>query len=399
MSLSNKVKQFEYKKKNKQKLKAEEGNVTNNRKSKYRIIKITIYAIVAILVTIIVVLFSHTGGSGDMSVSSNKVGQTLPHFVDEFNHISFLMEKEQFKILQLTDIHFGNGWWTKSKDKKAMTAVKTLIEETSPDIIIITGDVVYPMPIQTATRNNMLQFEVFSKFMEGFEIPWTIVFGNHDAEAFATHTKKQIGEYLESLKFCFFKNNDIGITGLGNNVVNIYNKDKTINNSLFLFDSGNTINNLQFLGYEKIADDQVEWYENEVKRMGYPKSLAFMHVPQLEYKIAWEKFREGSEEVKYHFGKAGEIGEKISCAKEQSALFDKMVELNSTKGVFAGHDHLNDYSVSYKGIRLTFSKSIDYTAYLGISKKTDQRGGTLITINKDSTFNISPIKLEEIANK
>ena len=46
---------------------------------------------------------------------------------------------------------------------------------------------------------------------------------------------------------------------------------------------------------------------------------------------------------------------------------------------------MNTFSVEYKGVRLTYGMSIDYLAYIGISKEGSQRGCTVITYN-DSEF-------------
>lgn len=67
-----------------------------------------------------------------------------------------------------------------------------------------------------------------------------------------------------------------------------------------------------------------------------------------------------------------------------------MLELDSTKGIFCGHDHFNNFSVEYKGIRLTYGKSIDYLAYVGIHKIGTQRGCTMITYSPDGTFTCKP---------
>jgi hypothetical protein len=67
-------------------------------------------------------------------------------------------------------------------------------------------------------------------------------------------------------------------------------------------------------------------------------------------------------------------------------MFDKMVELGSTKGVFVGHDHYNNWSIRYKGIELSYGYSIDYLAYSTAIKKVDQRGGTIIRIADDGSY-------------
>ena len=66
-----------------------------------------------------------------------------------------------------------------------------------------------------------------------------------------------------------------------------------------------------------------------------------------------------------------------------------MLELGSTDSVFCGHDHLNNFSINYKGIDLTYSYSIDYLAYTGISKLGSQRGCTVINIAENGDISYS----------
>ena len=67
-----------------------------------------------------------------------------------------------------------------------------------------------------------------------------------------------------------------------------------------------------------------------------------------------------------------------------------MVEIGGTKGVFCGHDHINTYSIEYKGIRLTYGMSIDYLAYSNIDTLGSQRGCTIITVKPDGSFDCTP---------
>lgn len=53
----------------------------------------------------------------------------------------------------------------------------------------------------------------------------------------------------------------------------------------------------------------------------------------------------------------------------------------SFKGCFAGHDHMNNFSVNYKGIRLTYGLYCDHNIYV-----VPFRGGTLINIKNDGSF-------------
>lgn len=126
-------------------------------------------------------------------------------------------------------------------------------------------------------------------------------------------------------------------------------------------------------------------------------SMAFFHIPLQEYRDAYNLYIDGSEEVTYYFASNDEeMLDKVCCSDYPSSIFDKMVEMGSTKALFCGHDHYNNMSLEYKGIRLTYGMSIDYLAMPRIDKSDKQRGGTLITIYEDSSFDIEQIPLKLI---
>ena len=130
---------------------------------------------------------------------------------------------------------------------------------------------------------------------------------------------------------------------------------------------------------------------------GQISSLAFFHIPLQQYRTAYELYLAGSDEVTYHFGKNVEsFSHMFSISSYDSAFFDKMVSLGSTTGTFCGHDHYNNASITYKGVRLTYGMSVDYLAMPGISKHTEQRGAELITLHPDNTWDVKQIPLTSI---
>ena len=52
----------------------------------------------------------------------------------------------EFKVMQLTDVHIGAGFASQKKDAWAMNAVATMITQEKPDLVIVTGDIAYPVP-------------------------------------------------------------------------------------------------------------------------------------------------------------------------------------------------------------------------------------------------------------
>ena len=68
-------------------------------------------------------------------------------------------------------------------------------------------------------------------------------------------------------------------------------------------------------------------------------------------------------------------------AENETGVDIQMVALGSTKGVFVGHDHMNNYTVNYQGIQLSYGLSCDHNIYV-----VPFRGGNLINIKEDGSF-------------
>ena len=314
---------------------------------------------------------------------------------------------DEFKILHLTDIHLGGSLFSSRKDLLALEACYLEIEYARPDLVIVTGDLCFPMGAMSLSFNNSAPVQQFAAFMRNVGIPWAFTFGNHDTESLASMKKEDLVEVYKALSFktsgnLLFPYVQPKISGRNNQVIEVRNADGSLNTALFLIDSNAYLDG-GISSYDYIHDDQVEWYKGEVHRLQRAEgrqisSLAFFHIPLKQYRTAYELYLEGSDEVTYHFGENNEfLLEKVSCSEYDSAIFDAMVELGSTKGTFCGHDHYNNASITYRGIRLTYGMSIDYLAMPGIAKDTAQRGAELITLYGDSSWDVVQIPLVSIS--
>ena len=319
---------------------------------------------------------------------------------------TIISEKEDFKILHLTDIHLGGSLYSYRKDLKALKACYTEIEYAKPDFVVVTGDLCFPMGLMSMSLNNTSSVQQFAAFMRNTGIPWCFTYGNHDTESFASASKSELNEVYKSLSYktsgtLLYPYVQPDVTGRNNQVIEVRNSDGTLNTALFLIDS-NAYTGEGINVYDYIHDDQVEWYASEVKRRNREEgkvisSMVFFHIPLQEYRTAYELYEKGSHEVTYFFGENREkMIDKVCCSNHSSKLFDKMVELGSTKAVFCGHDHYNNMSLEYKGIRLTYGMSIDYLAMPGIAHDTKQRGAELITLHRDSSWEVKQLPLTEI---
>lgn len=328
---------------------------------------------------------------------------------DEENGIyTITTDKENFKILQLTDIHLGGSVFSISKDLKALKAVKKIIYTTKPDFVVVTGDLVFPTGIMSFSLNNRAPVMQFASFMRNTGIPWAFTYGNHDTEAMSVITDKQFDELMKTLSYRNSRNLlypyiQPDIYGRNNQLIEIRHNDGKLMQALFLLDSNDYLEGGKINEYDYIHDDQVAWYEKQIQKLcqneGYLiPSMVFFHMPLQEYKEAYELYESGNTDVKYFYGNIGEkMIDKICCSKYPSSLFDTAQRLGSTKAMFCGHDHYNNLSVEYKGIRLTYGYSIDYLAMPGIEDDTEQRGATLITIDRNGDYVIEPYRLMNIA--
>ena len=317
---------------------------------------------------------------------------------DENGEYSFVTDRE-LKVLTLTDIHIGGGWMSFAKDRMAINAVAAMVTAEKPDLVVLTGDLAYPVPFQSGTFNNKTSAKLVIALMEKLGVPWTVTFGNHDTESYSYFSREKIGALYsdESLKSCLFSAGPEDVDGVGNHFIHVKNTaGKLVQELVFIDSHSYTDGDIFgiFWKYDNVHQNQVDWYEQRIRSAQQlnpeVRSLVFLHIPLVEYRDAYYEYKDNgnkdTENVKYVSGNIWEKDPYVYCGMNEDGLFEKMVELGSTKAVFCGHDHLNNMVLNYKGIDLTYNFSIDYLAYVGISEKGDQRGCTVVTVNPDGTY-------------
>jgi len=376
-------------------------------KKRTRIIWFTIGCVCIVLTPILLVaqFGNDTTNYQEDYISNLKPIETHELNVDkDKSNVTIYKENDRdFTILQLSDVHYVGSHIYRSLDLKALEAVYAMIDYVRPDLVIYTGDIVYPT-LALGSNNNIKSARILNKFFKKMEVPFLYQYGNHDTEFYATGDASDLNEIFQANPYCLAKNDVVSSSRRSrlSQVVELRNSDSSLNQALFLLDSGSYANNTSFLsGYASFSDDDVKWYENKLKQLQKKdklestseiSSLAFFHIPLYEYKTAEELYKQGSDEVQYLYG---QNDEGISCGKP-SGMFDKMVELGSTKATFVGHDHINNLALIYKKIGLYWGQSIDYRAYPTIKHKTQYRGGAVITIHDDASFEVRPQLLKDI---
>lgn len=307
-----------------------------------------------------------------------------------------IITDKDFKVMQLTDIHIGGGWMSVKKDKMALNAVAAMITAEKPDLVIVSGDLTFPVPFFAGTFNNKTGAKEVAALMEKLGVYWTLNFGNHDTEAYSYFNRQKISELYSSSEYphCLFQPGPTDIDGYGNQIFNIKNSTGEIIRSFFIFDSHAYPKNNP-LGikweYDNIHQNQIDWYSRKIDEItkingGKPvPSSVVIHIPLGEYKEAWTEYTENgmkdTENVKFIRGEIGEEDQFISCGVAEDTLFETILQKGSTDSVFCGHDHLNNIVLNYKGVDLIYGYSVDYLAYPGIYKQGAQRGCVIMNIS------------------
>lgn len=245
----------------------------------------------------------------------------------------------KFKIVQFTDLHIRLN---DSRSDIAFERMNQVLDNEAPDLVILTGDMIYNSP---ADENFKALLSVF----ESRKQPFAITFGNHDREQGLSN--QQLFDIATQFKYNVTTNQS-GISGIGNCAIPINTSSAAPACVIYLFDSGRDCELTDAKGYDYIHFDQIDWYrktsDKYTKVNGSPvPSLAFFHIPLPEYAHA----------VADHNAAMYGIRRETPCpSKLNSGIFASMKEKGDIMGVFAGHDHDNDYAVNYLGILLAYGR-------------------------------------------
>ncbi len=259
-------------------------------------------------------------------------------------------------------------WATDKIDARCFDYVKETITATNPDLILLTGDLIYG-----CFDDNGSAFLNLVDFMESFGIPWAPVFGNHDGET--EMGVDWICENLENAPNCLFKQRTL--SGNGNYTVGLVQGGE-LKRVFFMLDSNGcygmnelSLSNGHCRAKEGFGADQVIWYTGVAKKITAvsPKtkiSFAF-HIQPLIFQKAYEKYGFTNTDTKANpinidthedqlDSDFGYLGRDLKHAWDKDySIFNGMKALG-TDSIFVGHEHCNSASVVYDGIRFQYGQ-------------------------------------------
>ncbi|MCQ2457002.1 MAG: metallophosphoesterase [Clostridia bacterium] len=301
-----------------------------------------------------------------------------------------------FVVLNLSDIQTELGHWNReSKEPVADIleyTVRELIRRVHPDLITVSGDV--------TTGGELAAYEKFYDFLETFETPWALVWGNHDHDA----GRGDLSAHVTALKqrpHSLFEEGPASL-GSGNYVIRITENSAPVA-ALVMMDTNNmdeyvNENGEKTMVWARLRDDQIAWYVKEAKKLkadGFDDVTMIGHTPIYGYREAYaaakdpacdmngedpftenpDRWNEGYKDSK------GVLFEGISSYPEDEGALEAFLGTGNTRRLIAGHDHVDDFMIKYRGIEFI------YTLHTGIGCYYDRRlnGGTVITFGDEVT--------------
>ncbi|CAA2954834.1 probable inactive purple acid phosphatase 28 [Olea europaea subsp. europaea] len=297
-----------------------------------------------------------------------------------------------FKILQVADMHFGNGMVTRCRDVldsefeycsdlNTTRFLEKMIELEKPDFVAFTGDNIFGTSATDAAESL---FRAFGPVIKA-GLPWAAVLGNHDQES--TMNREELMSFISlmdySLSQTFPTAEDLSnpakhsrvpkIDGFGNYNLRVWGPpgshlaNSTLLNLYFL-DSGDraVVDGRRTYGW--IKDSQLSWLRGISKEIQEQKqdikesaktskfstvspALTFFHIPIPEIKQG--PFKDI----------VGKYQEYVACSFVNSGVLKTLVSMGDVKAVFIGHDHTNDFCGNLDGIWFCYGGGFGYHGY------------------------------------
>lgn len=252
-----------------------------------------------------------------------------------------------FKIVQLSDLHFSVGpgicrdEFQPAKncqaDAKTIRFIEEVLDIENPDLIVFSGDQIMGNECKLDSTSALLKVVIP---IVTREIPWTMVWGNHDDEG--SLSRRELSQLASKLPFSMFQLDPYHDTsdntfGMGNYIHKVKDfEGREVVTLIFLDSHKYTSSGKTYRVYDYIKEPQLEYIKNNLGP-ATPLSLAFFHIPLPEYVNIDSKSQPGTQN-KF----VGTVKEGVTAPRFNSGALKVFKDLN-IQVVSVGHDHLNDY--------------------------------------------------------
>lgn len=306
-------------------------------------------------------------------------GETVEEMIDFFVDVETGRDPI---VLQLTDTQIIDAaqertedrlgsyaeeyWATDKMVDRCFRYIRETVTATKPDLILLTGDLVYG-----EFDDNGASLQALIAEMESFGIPWAPVFGNHENES-----KMGVDwqcEQLTKAEHCLFKQREL--TGNGNYTVGIRQGGK-VKRVFFMLDS----NGCGLLSAESRANghtttrvgfgsDQIQWYTaraQDIRKLSPETKLTFaFHIQPAVFGEAYQKYGYVPSQATPSINISelcqdgtdfGYLGAGLKSAWDENKYVYEGIKALGADSILVGHEHANSASAVYDGIRFQYGQ-------------------------------------------
>ena len=309
---------------------------------------------------------------------------------------------DNFKILQLTDLHLG----IESDLTLQLNVVKNAIRSQKPDLVILTGDN-FMYATKSVVRNLVKTLNDECKALTQSRnrlTKFAVTFGNHDNQgdypryyinsvlkSYTTADGKEIEEGKFGTLRDFEDDNIFGLTNYFIDLVDDRNKNADEADVLYrlhIIDSNSYHFGGVKYGYDIIRQNQLDHAQKIYQTATTDKDyigMAFLHIPFVEYETAKQQYENATDPSTVGQGK---FGEEILPPHKNNGAYHKLRDANIIS-FFVGHNHKNYGDFIYNahsdnlGDKAIFSFGVKSTNQLYHFE--DMMGYKIVTLKKDMT--------------
>ena len=296
----------------------------------------------------------------------------------------------EFKILILADPQD-----TDNPQKAMLDLLNASLDAGDPDLVIFLGDMIHAPSIGDDLEATKKAIDAIVQPVVERGLEFAVVFGNHDDEG-GISKEAQLA-YYQSFPGCLAVEGE-PMSGCGNYYLSVIGADGTPKCVLWFFDSG-TYDISSEGTYGCVEQDQIDWYKQTSAKLTaqYGKQLpgfVFQHIIVPEIYNMLYTVSKGTEDAvrgidawhdNYYtlnsdFTLSGTLGEGPCPPVRNKGEFDAWIDTGDIKAAFFGHDHVNDFIVTDRGIDLVMTPGLTFYIY----GNAEKHGARVVTIDEST---------------
>ncbi len=258
----------------------------------------------------------------------------------------------EFKILLVADLHTDIS---EEANKQTWNDIRSLIAKTSPDLLVLLGDV-WCADDKPERGPEFMKRDI--AVLENVQVPWAFVWGNHDFGLDTTWANEMLVNAKHSVMPSDHAN--------GNYRIEIRECDsKRVAWDIFCLNSHNW----------SLQPSDLDWFVTTSQSLAQTRgelipAIVFFHIPLKQYE--WARL-----EHSY----TGEACEQVGYWGNEENIIAPFLRTNNVKAIFVGHSHANDFHFQKHGIIFSYARA---TGYAGYGEDELLKGAKLIILQTTS---------------